>query len=38
MVKQYAPKLFISNYYDLYNLVVFIVACKCEQCFAKDIY
>ena len=31
MAKQYEPKQFISNYYELCNLVVFIIAQKCEQ-------
>ena len=31
MVKQYAPKQFISNYYALCHLVVFIIARKYEQ-------
>ena len=37
MVKQYAPKRFFSNYYELCNLVVFIIAGKCEQLFTKDL-
>ena len=36
MVRQYAPTQFISNYDELCNLVVFIVAWKCEQLFTKD--
>ena len=37
MVKQYAPKQFNSNYDELCNLVVFIIAWKCEQWFTKDL-
>ena len=37
MVKQYARKQFISNYHELCNFVVFIIAWKREQWFTKDL-
>ena len=37
MIKQYTLQQFISNYYELLNLVVFITSWKCEQWFTKDI-
>ena len=37
MVRQYAPKQFISNYDELCDLVVFIIAWKCDQLFTKDL-
>ena len=37
MIKQYALQEFISNYYELVNLVVFITSWKCEQWFTNDI-
>ena len=37
MVKQYAITQFISNYYELCNLVVFIIARKFVQWFTKDL-
>ena len=36
-VNQYAPKQFLLNYHELCNLVVFIIAWKCEQWFTKGL-
>ena len=36
-VKRYAAKQFISNNYELCNLVVVIIAWKCERWFTKDL-